>query len=402
LKSHLLVIFFTILIFPIQAQQQIEWRQTNGLDSTIVYALIGNNKYFYAGTNIGISISTDNGNNWETLINNSSSANTKALAINKNGDLFAGTWNGILRSTDNGFSWNSINEGLTDKFITSLAINADENIYAGSQYFLFESVDNGGHWNKINLGESLFITSVLITSKGIILVGGHAGLFKSTDNGKLWNNNNPGLTNEYIYSLAETPSGDILAGTRFYGGVFRSTDDGKNWSNLNEDLKKFYQISSIYSNSVGDLFIITELGTFRSINNGITWIRFDIKLENTVYAQCLVSTEEGNLLVGTYNSGVIKSKQTVTTTLSNDYKFQNFPNPFNNTTTIQYEIPANTKVSIKIYDILGKEVRTVYEGEKTPGRYFTIIDGTNLASGVYLVRLVTNDYTKTIKTVLLK
>jgi hypothetical protein len=91
---------------------------------------------------------------------------------------------------------------------------------------------------------------------------------------------------------------------------------------------------------------------------------------------------------------------------------QNFPNPYNPTTTIKYQIPELSFVTVKVYDVLGKEVTTIVDEEKSAGSYeveFSAIGGsafggnaTSLPSGIYFYRLKANDFTQTKKMILLK
>jgi mannose/cellobiose epimerase-like protein (N-acyl-D-glucosamine 2-epimerase family) len=67
--------------------------------------------------------------------------------------------------------------------------------------------------------------------------------------------------------------------------------------------------------------------------------------------------------------------------------FQNYPNPFNPVTTISFSIPVRSKVSLRVYDILGKEVAILTDEEKNPGNYNVAFNGNKLASGVYIYRL---------------
>jgi hypothetical protein len=80
---------------------------------------------------------------------------------------------------------------------------------------------------------------------------------------------------------------------------------------------------------------------------------------------------------------------------------QNYPNPFNPTTTIKYEIPKDAEITIKVYDLLGREVFSINEYKKA-GSYEVKFDGANLASGMYLYSFETNGYKDTKKMVLLK
>ncbi len=81
---------------------------------------------------------------------------------------------------------------------------------------------------------------------------------------------------------------------------------------------------------------------------------------------------------------------------------QNYPNPFNPATTINYQLPKTGFVTIKIYDILGKEVATLVNEQKTQGRYSVNFDASRLASGVYIYQLRANDYVSSKKMLLLK
>ena len=84
--------------------------------------------------------------------------------------------------------------------------------------------------------------------------------------------------------------------------------------------------------------------------------------------------------------------------------YQNFPNPFNPNTTIQYQIPKESYVSIKIYDILGREIASLVNEQKTAGTYKTNFDASkyNLSSGTYFYTIKAGEFIKTKKLVLLK
>lgn len=81
---------------------------------------------------------------------------------------------------------------------------------------------------------------------------------------------------------------------------------------------------------------------------------------------------------------------------------QNYPNPFNPTTTIEYTIPQSRFVSLKVYDILGREVKTLVHQQELSGTYKVHFDGSNLASGVYFYRIEAGEFVATKKLLLLK
>jgi len=81
---------------------------------------------------------------------------------------------------------------------------------------------------------------------------------------------------------------------------------------------------------------------------------------------------------------------------------QNFPNPFNPSTTINFAIPKTGVVSLKIYDLLGKEVMTLLNAEKEAGKYSVTFNASKLGSGVYFYTLKSNGYSESKKMMLLK
>jgi hypothetical protein len=81
---------------------------------------------------------------------------------------------------------------------------------------------------------------------------------------------------------------------------------------------------------------------------------------------------------------------------------QNYPNPFNPVTVIGYAVAKTSHVTIRVYDVAGREVTMLIDREMEPGRYQTTLDAAGLAGGVYFARMTAGDFTETKKLVLLK
>ncbi len=99
----------------------------------------------------------------------------------------------------------------------------------------------------------------------------------------------------------------------------------------------------------------------------------------------------------------IVSIQQIGTEVPSKYALnQNYPNPFNPTTNISYMIPKSSQVSLKVYDIKGQLISTLYEGTQNAGIYLTQFDGSKLASGIYFYKLEAGDYSEVRKMTMIK
>jgi hypothetical protein len=122
------------------------------------------------------------------------------------------------------------------------------------------------------------------------------------------------------------------------------------------------------------------------------------------YEYSIIAVELGARRVLSYDgasvwAGVPSSEPTIVT----DYALhQCYPNPFNPTTTITFDLVENGFVNLKVYNLMGQEVAQIVNGTMDVGRYAVTFDGSNLPSGVYVYRLEVNDFSSTRKMMLMK
>jgi hypothetical protein len=143
-------------------------------------------------------------------------------------------------------------------------------------------------------------------------------------------------------------------------------------------------------------------------------IRFSNDTYKIVYFSCAIEASCG--LGGSVNHAVVLRRvmdwfgahQTgaeprQTSTLPSGYSLKaNYPNPFNPTTTLTFELPRATHVYLAVYDLLGREVAVLASGTVPAGQHLVTFDGSNLASGTYLAHLQADNYSATQKMMLLK
>jgi hypothetical protein len=102
------------------------------------------------------------------------------------------------------------------------------------------------------------------------------------------------------------------------------------------------------------------------------------------------SRDQGDIIVTISSGGSLIAQKTIPLTVAPPtvYKLsQNYPNPFNPTTTIEYQLPVDGHVSLKVYDLLGREVATLLNEEQQADYYGVEFDASRFASGVYFYRL---------------
>ena len=94
-----------------------------------------------------------------------------------------------------------------------------------------------------------------------------------------------------------------------------------------------------------------------------------------------------------FGVGKKSSKESTNSLIPQTYQlYQNYPNPFNPTTKIAFDLPKDAKVKLVIYDILGREMKTLVNNEfRSAGKYITEFNGSNMASGVYFARILVNE-----------
>lgn len=130
----------------------------------------------------------------------------------------------------------------------------------------------------------------------------------------------------------------------------------------------------------------------------------EVKFTFDVSRNAIINKKDTIEFMITSPDGIMTTKQFIFSyTGPTEFKLeQNYPNPFNPTTTIQYQLPQDSKVILKVYDILGSEVAALVNEEQEAGYKEVKFDAINFASGIYVYRLQAGDYISTKKMMLLR
>lgn len=164
---------------------------------------------------------------------------------------------------------------------------------------------------------------------------------------------------------------------------------------------------------------ITRLGTCHSFAPGqhrLGTIRFN-RLDTTSLATLTINTNsvvQDSITQLTNPAGwtltnpppgipIITSAGSIANEIPTEYNiYQNYPNPFNPSTVIKFDIPKEGMVSLKVYDITGREMAVLVNNTMEPGRYEYTFEASNISSGIYFYRISSGEYVKTMRMLLVK
>jgi hypothetical protein len=358
----------------------------------------GQGHIFVGSERSGILRSTDHGGSWTPINHGLTDLNITSLILNSSGHLFAGSvMNGTFRSTDNGESWTIIHHELSALNNSALAINSAGQIFSSTwNGAMFRSSDNGQSWTVIDNGlVSSNISALTVSQRGYIFAGTWSnGIFRSADNGGKWiavNNGFKALAR--ILTIAVDTRGDVFVGT-MDDGAFRSTDDGSTWMPITDGLSAV-TVRAFLLDSTGNIFAGTNAGIFHSKDRGASWTPENAGLSDPDITS-MAMDGQGYILLGTKKSEFWRSFQPVTPVeLKSEpisLRFglgQNYPNPFNPSTVLEFSTEHPAWTSIRIYNILGQQVKTLFDAQVGGGLHRVVWDSSNdsgiaCPAGVYI------------------
>lgn len=371
----------------------------------------GNNEIYFKR-------STDQGLTWETdtrLTHNYAYSLNPSLAVS--GSELHVVWRDsrdgnaeiyYKRSTDGGISWEA-DKRLTDNPSTSanasvavsqllVSVVWEDSRQGNTEIYYKHSIDGGSNWSS---DTRLTSTSANSNNPSVAIAGSVVHVIwedrpevqpeiyyqRSTDGGTTWETETR-LTNDQ--NVSEYPSLAVS------GSVLHTV-----WSDRSSSSS-----SEVYYN--------------RSIDGGVNW-ESDTRLTDSLglsdFPKIAISgsvlhtlwrDDRGGNLEIYYKcnpDGNVTGIETVKSDLPEEYFLnQNYPNPFNPSTKIGYVIPNGVRnlVTLKVYDVLGNEVATLVNEEKTAGSYEVDFNASQLSSGIYFYKLTVGSFIETKKMILLK
>lgn len=378
-------------------------RSSSGITSAQITALRAHpNGDLYVGTERdGLYRSRDAGDSWERVMLGTKFSGNQVdeIEVNSRGDLFVAK-GPISRSTDEGNTWEQLDQwGGFD-----IAIAPNDDIYVGENAIgIARSKDNGRTWTRVNT-EIRQVYALLFLENGDILAGTSSGrdgpedgVFRSSDGGETWQPMSMVPFNKSIRVLGQTSRGTVFAGP-MRSGFYRSEDDGYHFTYT---WPCFGYYTDFAATPDGGVLLSSLGGLCLTYDDGLSWTGYDLVFPtDRIYAVEVDS--RGFIYVGTDGAGLYRSSRPLTVaTESEAVVAENsigsaYPNPFSSSTTITYSLRQASRVSIDVFDMLGRKVRTLAAGPQDSGTHTISWNAEALASGTYLVRMSADGHVQTL------
>lgn len=300
----------------------------------------------------------------------------------------------VYKTTNGGTNWASVYTSTTNEIFTDVFF-VDENTgyVVGTYGKLLKTTNGGTNWVATTISiPGTGLNSVYFTDTNTgYAVGENGSAVKTTNGGATWSLlpvPSPSFTGLGNVFFSDGNTGYISSGS----GIYKTTDAGGTWNQLNTPVGGFNNVQ--FRGNFG--YAIGSSGQIiKSIDAGTSWIvqptvttnglqALYFNSDDFVYAGGLLGTMIKTIPTELIPTSVSGNKNDIPQDFLLD---QNYPNPFNPSTSIAFRIVDYGMVSLKVFDVLGREVATLVSEERLPGNYTVRWNASDLASGVYLARL---------------
>jgi len=220
-----------------------------------------------------------------------------------------------------------------------------------------------------------------------------------------WYIQNSGTTeNLYDVSFTDANTGTAVGAS---GTIVRTTNGGTNWTSQWFVITDYFSDVSFTDENTGT--VVGYSGTIlRTTNGGTNW---SSQTSGTTYqltgvyftdANTGTAVGEGGTILRTTNGGVTFINQISSEIPQRFSLYQNYPNPFNPSTSITFDIVKTSDVKLVVFDVLGREVSELVNERLSNGSFRVDFNASNLRSGVYFYKLITDEFVNVKKMVLIK
>ena len=320
-----------------------------------------------------------------------SGASTVTVSKTTNGGA---VWN-ILTLPENGSTYKLQFVNANDGFIL-LRTNT-------LNYKIYKTSNAGTNWAQAYTTTEIMNDMYFTTQLNGWMVGESGKVYKTTNGGVNWSLQTSGTSFQLNAVFFFNANSGWACGVN--GTVIATTNGGTNWSLQNTGTTKF--LTDIEFGSASNGCAVGEDGVrLATGNGGATW-GLNIEPSQTDLFSLVFSGANQVYIAGDNgyiagNSFLVGIHQTGNQVPDKFELIQNYPNPFNPSTTIKFSLPTAGYISLYVYDVTGKLIKTLISQNMNAGNYNYTFDAGNLSSGVYFYRLVSEEFSEVKKMILVK
>jgi photosystem II stability/assembly factor-like uncharacterized protein len=409
---YTLLVLLTLLAYLPSYSQSGWFQQTSGTTVNLYSVTFTNlNNGITVGANGTILRTSNGGINWVSQSVGTAQTFNSVYFINVNTGYIAGNNGIVLKSTNGGLNWYSQLIGTLQDLNSIYFVNENTGFVVGYAGIIFKTTDGGLNWVSQNSLTSNALNSVFFINANTGTVVGTYGTVKKTTNGGVnWFSQTVPTTSYELTSVffIDSNTGIIVkANYNYTRSIYRTTNGGNLWYEIYTGSVRSLRAISFVNSTKGYL-IGDEGDVFVTSNGGANWLYTPSGVMNWLYDGIFVSENigwavgTGGIILHTTTGGNVFVQNTGNEITEKFYLHQNYPNPFNPSTKIKFDVSNNSFIRISIFDVVGKEIELITNKNYPAGSYEFTFDAEKYVSGVYFVRLFSNDYTESRKMLLVK
>ncbi|MBX7046270.1 MAG: T9SS type A sorting domain-containing protein [Ignavibacteria bacterium] len=367
-----------------------------------------NNVGFVSGTTGFIGKTTNQGLTYATLNSGVTVELDNIKAVDANTAYVVGDGGTILKTSNGGTNWAALTSGTTQDLLGIDFLDAQTGFVGGAASTVLKTTNGGANWTAMSAPEADFLTwnmDFLNLNTGYICGSLNGKVYKTTNSGQTWTQqlNDGTMIGMYAISFVNDQTGYCAGGS---GKTYKTTNGGTNWVAGPTLGASIWGMD--FANALNGIAVGGSGYTYMTTDGGATWNappRLTFNQLNAVHFN-----DDGNFawtvgnlgLLLQYDNPLVNVTQTGTTAPEKFLLEQNYPNPFNPNTVISYQLPADGFVTLKVYDMMGREAASLVNANQTAGSYSVSFNASNLSSGVYYYKIETGDFSETKKMLLVK
>lgn len=417
-------VFFLLFGFYNCFSQSIWISQYSGTSNVFRYVQFLDSQTGWATGWYGATVKTTNGGtNWVPLNTGTSTCFTSVFFVNNltgwlSGGSMADGIAYIQKTTNGGNTWFNVHSSNLGLVFRTVFVSQNTGYSVTSKGFIMKSTDGGSGWSILYSNSNNIYTNCFFVDINTGWVIGDNGVILKTTNGGSSFVSQASGTNSNLEGIHFISSNTGFVSSSL-GNLLKTTNGGTNWTN--KLTGSYLWLNSVYfaNNNTGwltggDVMFLDNIKAnsvsqiLKSTDCGETWMQQSSPTSSFLCSVTFANSQTGwavgsnGTILKTTNGGAVFVQNISSEKPSKIFLNQNYPNPFNPVTFIRLGIPFSSNIKLNVFDVNGRLVENLYDGNITAGAFEFKWDAANFSSGIYFAKLESEGYSEIKKMTLIK